>query len=127
MQLIVTGVESELDVSFDSIRVSNELGGGNPKGASVAVRVVLSIALVEGMILVSAMILLRNVWGHVYSNDKEVIKYVSLVMPTLAISSFLDGIQSALSGIFFSYQSPNPFHCKKINYSGSLFSESYSS
>ncbi|XP_027917735.1 protein DETOXIFICATION 16-like isoform X1 [Vigna unguiculata] len=82
-----------------SIRVSNELGGGNPKAASVAVRVVLSMAFIEGMVLVSAMILLRNVWGHVYSNDKEVIRYVSFMMPTLAISSFLDGIQSALSGI----------------------------
>ncbi|TKY61034.1 MATE efflux family protein 6 [Spatholobus suberectus] len=45
------------------------------------------------------MILLRNIWGHVYSNDKEVIRYLSVMMPILAISSFLDGIQSALSGI----------------------------
>jgi len=100
MKFIVTELESEFDVLFLSIRVSNELGGGNPKAASVAVRVVLSMAFIEGMVLVSAMILLRNVWGHVYSDDKEVIRYVSLMMPTLAISSFLDGIQSALSGTY---------------------------
>ncbi|KAK7251709.1 hypothetical protein RIF29_35136 [Crotalaria pallida] len=82
-----------------STRVSNELGAGNPQAASLAVRVVLSIAFIEGIFLVSAMLLLRNVWGHVYSNDKEVIRYVSTMMPILAISCFLDGIQSALSGI----------------------------
>ncbi|KAJ1394212.1 Multi antimicrobial extrusion protein [Sesbania bispinosa] len=81
-----------------STRVSNELGAGNPQAASLAVRVVLSIAIIEGVLLVSTMILLRNVWGHVYSNDKDVIRYVSSMMPILAVSSFLDGIQSALSG-----------------------------
>ncbi|XP_027343746.1 protein DETOXIFICATION 16-like [Abrus precatorius] len=82
-----------------SIRVSNELGAGNSQAASLAVGVVLSIAFIEGMLLVSTMIVLRNVWGHVYSDDKQVIRYVSVMMPILAISSFLDGIQSALSGI----------------------------
>ncbi|KAK7358169.1 hypothetical protein VNO77_00093 [Canavalia gladiata] len=55
------------------------------------------MVFIEGIILVSTMILLRNVWGHVYSDDKQVIRYVSVMMPILAISSFLDGIQSALS------------------------------
>ncbi|XP_061374555.1 protein DETOXIFICATION 16-like [Gastrolobium bilobum] len=82
-----------------STRVSNELGAGNPRAASLAVRVVLSIAFIEGIILVSIMILLRDVWGYVYSNDKEVTGYVSAMMLVLATSSFLDGIQSALSGI----------------------------
>nr|KYP61468.1 Protein TRANSPARENT TESTA 12 [Cajanus cajan] len=82
-----------------SVRVSNELGGGNAEAASVAVAVVLVMVLIEGVILVSAMILLRNAWGHVYSNDKDVIRYVSVMMPILAVSSFLDGFQSALSGI----------------------------
>lgn len=85
---------------FKSIRVSNELGGGNPQGASLAVRVGLSTAFIEGLFMVLSMILARNVWGHVYSNDKQVIRYVSAMMPILAISSFLDAIQSALSGIY---------------------------
>lgn len=83
---------------FESIRVSNELGGGNPRGASLAVRVGLSTAFIEGLLMVVSMIVARNVWGHVYSNDKEVMRYVSDMMPILAISSFLDAIQSTLSG-----------------------------
>ncbi|GAU12837.1 hypothetical protein TSUD_73240 [Trifolium subterraneum] len=82
-----------------SIRVSNELGGGNPQGASLAVRMGLSTVLIEALLIVLGMVLARNGWGHLYSDDKHVIKYVSAMMPVLAVSSFLDAIQSALSGV----------------------------
>ena len=45
-------------------------------------------------------ILLRGNWGKIYSNQKEIINYVGIMMPIVAISSFLDGIQSVLSGLF---------------------------
>lgn len=87
---------------FDSIRVSNELGGGNPNSASLAVRVALSISFIAALFMVLSMILARKVWGHLYSDDKQVIRYVSAMMPILAISSFLDAIQSTLSGMYVS-------------------------
>ncbi|KAJ4850883.1 hypothetical protein Tsubulata_007128 [Turnera subulata] len=40
----------------------------------------------------------RNVWGYVYTNDKELVKYLASVMPILALSNFMDGIQGVLSG-----------------------------
>ncbi|XP_054791340.1 protein DETOXIFICATION 16-like [Prosopis cineraria] len=82
-----------------STRVSNELGAGNAEAANLAVLVVLGIALSEGTLLLELMILLRNLLGRVYSDDKEVVRHVASMMPVLAISSFLDGVQSALSGI----------------------------
>ncbi|KAI9101570.1 hypothetical protein K1719_023814 [Acacia pycnantha] len=82
-----------------STRVSNELGAGNAEAASLAVRVVLGIALSEGTLLLVVMILLRNLLGRVYSDDKEIVRHVASMIPVLAVSSFLDGIQSALSGI----------------------------
>jgi len=82
-----------------STRVSNELGAGNPQAASLAVRVALFLALAEGIIMVSLMILLRNIWGNIYSSETQVVDYVAAMMPILAICSFLDGIQSVLSGI----------------------------
>lgn len=85
--------------SLSSTRASNELGAGNPQAASLAVRVVLLLAIAEGIIVVSLMISLRKVWGHLYSNETEVITHVAAMMPILAASSFLDGIQSVLSGI----------------------------
>lgn len=84
-----------------STRVSNELGGGQPKAASLAVRVGFVMAMVEGVSVALVMILLRNIWGSIYSNDKEVVRYVASTMPILAISSFLDGIQSVLSGFLY--------------------------
>ncbi|XP_068503255.1 protein DETOXIFICATION 16-like isoform X2 [Phaseolus vulgaris] len=79
-------------------RVSNELGAGNPQAASLAVRVALCVVLAEGIIMVLLMILLRKIWGNLYSSETEVVDYVAAMMPFLAICSFLDGIQSVLSG-----------------------------
>ncbi|KAK9105819.1 hypothetical protein Scep_022663 [Stephania cephalantha] len=81
-----------------STRVSNELGAGHPQAARLAVRVVLFLAVVEGIVVGLVMILIRNVWGYAYSNEEEVVKYFASMMPLLATSNFLDGIQSVLSG-----------------------------
>jgi MATE family multidrug resistance protein len=76
------------------------LGAGQPKAARLAVRVVLVMAIAEGLLNALVMILLRNIWGHVYTHEQEVVKYVAIMMPIVAISSFLDGIQGVLSGLF---------------------------
>ncbi|KAK2976671.1 hypothetical protein RJ640_004272, partial [Escallonia rubra] len=79
-------------------RVSNELGAGRPEGALLAVCVVVVIAILEGAIVVTFTILVRHVWGKLYSNEGEVIGYVPKMMPLLALSDFLDGFQCMLSG-----------------------------
>ncbi|KAI7734695.1 hypothetical protein M8C21_032114 [Ambrosia artemisiifolia] len=81
-----------------STRVSNELGAARPKAARLAVCVVVVIAILEGVIVGSITILVRYVWGRLYSNDEEVINYVAKMMPLLALSDFLDGFQCVLSG-----------------------------
>ncbi|XP_078176661.1 protein DETOXIFICATION 16-like [Carex rostrata] len=82
-----------------STRVSNELGAGRPETAKLAVRVVLCLAVAGGLIVGSILILIRNVWGYAYSNEEEVVKYVAIMLPILAISNMFDGIQSVLSGV----------------------------
>ncbi|WCJ40098.1 MATE efflux family protein [Euphorbia peplus] len=81
-----------------STRVSNELGAGNPKIARLAVYVVLLMAITEGIILGGLLISIRKVWGYAYSNEVQVIKYVALMLPLVATSNFLDGLQCVLSG-----------------------------
>ncbi|KAK9925799.1 hypothetical protein M0R45_023064 [Rubus argutus] len=81
-----------------STRVSNELGAGHPKTARLAVRVVLVMAITEGLLVGLVLILIRNFWGHAYSNETEVVKYLATMMPILATSNFLDGLQCVLSG-----------------------------
>ncbi|KAK7358172.1 hypothetical protein VNO77_00096 [Canavalia gladiata] len=80
-----------------SIRVSNELGAGHPWTACLAVHVVLVLAIIEGILVGIVMILMRNLWGYAYSNEVEVVEYVAIMLPILAASNFLDGIQCVLS------------------------------
>ncbi|PON82291.1 Multi antimicrobial extrusion protein [Trema orientale] len=81
-----------------STRVSNELGAGKPEAALLAARVVFILVVIEGLIMGLVMMIIRKSLGQIYSNEKEVVRYVASMMPVLAISSFLDGIQSVLSG-----------------------------
>ncbi|CAA2998313.1 DETOXIFICATION 16-like [Olea europaea subsp. europaea] len=81
-----------------STRVSNELGAGRPQCARIAICVATGIAILEGVIVGTTTILVRHVWGKLYSNDEEVIRYVEKIMPILALSDFLDGFQCVLSG-----------------------------
>ncbi|KAJ4825173.1 Protein DETOXIFICATION 16 [Turnera subulata] len=81
-----------------STRVSNELGAGRPQGARLALCVMIVIALSEGTVVGIITILVRKVWGKLYSNEEEVVSYVARMMPLLALSDFLDGFQCVLSG-----------------------------
>ncbi|ONK81433.1 uncharacterized protein A4U43_C01F29040 [Asparagus officinalis] len=81
-----------------STRVSNELGAGNPQAARFAIHVTVSITIVEGLIMGSILILIRNIWGHAYSSEREVVTHVAEMMPFLALSHLVDGIQCVLSG-----------------------------
>ncbi|KAH7528670.1 hypothetical protein FEM48_Zijuj05G0096700 [Ziziphus jujuba var. spinosa] len=81
-----------------SIRVSNELGAGHPEAARLAVHVVLVLVIAEGLLLGAVLMLIRNIWGYAYSNEAEVVEYLAKMMPILAISNFVDGLQSVLSG-----------------------------
>lgn len=81
-----------------STRVSNELGAGRPQAAQLAVLVVLLIAISEGILVGMVLIFIRNLWGYAYSNEQEVVSYVAIMMPILALSNFLDGLQAVLSG-----------------------------
>ncbi|KAK3227845.1 hypothetical protein Dsin_007707 [Dipteronia sinensis] len=81
-----------------STRVSNELGAGRPYFARLAVQIVMFLAVTEGILLSLAAFALRGIWGYVYTKDEEVVRYMATIMPVLAISNFMDGIQTVLSG-----------------------------
>ncbi|KAL6643271.1 hypothetical protein ACP70R_021452 [Stipagrostis hirtigluma subsp. patula] len=82
-----------------STRVSNELGAGQPQRAKLATRVVMYMALSEGLVITLTMTLLRSVWGYMYSNEQEVVTYIAKMLPILGISFFIDGLHSSLSGV----------------------------
>ncbi|XP_058769448.1 protein DETOXIFICATION 10-like isoform X4 [Vicia villosa] len=82
-----------------STRVSNELGAGNPFEARVAVLGAMSLALIEASIVSGTLFACRHVYGYIFSNDKEVIDYVTVMAPLVSISVILDSIQGVLTGI----------------------------
>ena len=66
--------------------------------AKLAVRVVLSIAILESILVGSVLILIRKIWGFAYSSDPEVVNFVASMLPILALGHCLDSFQSVLSG-----------------------------
>ena len=66
-----------------STRISNELGAGNPKAAQGIVRVVVILGIVDGVIVSTFFVCCRHILGYAYSNDKEVVDYVSDIVPIL--------------------------------------------
>uniref|UniRef100_A0A0C9QPJ2 TSA: Wollemia nobilis Ref_Wollemi_Transcript_14709_1738 transcribed RNA sequence n=1 Tax=Wollemia nobilis TaxID=56998 RepID=A0A0C9QPJ2_9CONI len=82
-----------------STRVSNELGAGHSRAARLAVYVVVFMAIMEATIIGCTLFSIRNVWGYAFSNEQEVVDYVASMMPLLAASTIMDGIQGVLSGI----------------------------
>ncbi|KAM7275224.1 hypothetical protein ACFE04_017090 [Oxalis oulophora] len=82
-----------------STRISNELGAGNPRAAQIAVYAVMLLAITEATIISSILFACRNIFGYVFSNEKEVVAYVSRMSPLVCISVILDSLQGTLSGV----------------------------
>lgn len=68
-----------------STRVGNELGAGRPTGARMSAFVALGCALLFGMVSLTWTIVLRNTWGHVFTNDKSVLALTAAVMPLVGV------------------------------------------
>ncbi|XAR52474.1 hypothetical protein NMG60_11020576 [Bertholletia excelsa] len=82
-----------------STRVSNELGAGNPKQARVAVFAVMFLALAETTIVSATLFATRKVFGYAFSNEKEVVDYVTEMAPLVCLSIIMDSLQGVLSGV----------------------------
>ncbi|KAL7240303.1 hypothetical protein ACSBR2_006041 [Camellia fascicularis] len=82
-----------------STRVSNELGAGNPQGARVAVFAVMFLVITETTIVSATLFATRSIFGYTFSNEKEVVDYVTAMAPLVCLSVILDSIQGVLSGV----------------------------
>ncbi|KAM7529806.1 hypothetical protein LguiB_033216 [Lonicera macranthoides] len=82
-----------------STRVSNELGGGNPQAARVAVCAAMFLAVTETAIVSISLFLCRHVVGRAYSNEREVVNYIGVMAPLICLSIVTDSLQAVISGI----------------------------
>ena len=56
------------------------------------------LGIVSSVSVGLAIILVRNLWGYAYSNEKEVVEYIARMMPILAVTFLFDDLQCVISG-----------------------------
>ena len=81
-----------------SVRIGNELGAAQPRVAKLAVVVVAGASISLNTLIAIFVLVLRVSLSKLYTDSEEVVSAVSDLMPLLAISIFLNGIQPILSG-----------------------------
>lgn len=66
----------------------------------MAVYVVLLIAIVETSVVSTCVLISRHVFGYIFTNEKEVIDYVTKMAPLLCVNIMMDGLQGVLAGLY---------------------------
>ncbi|KAJ6973263.1 hypothetical protein NC653_033558 [Populus alba x Populus x berolinensis] len=100
--MTISGWVFMISVGFNaaaSVRVSNELGGGNPKSAAFSVVVVTTMSLIISVMAALAVMALRDVISYAFTGGETVAKAVSDLCPLLALTLVLNGVQPVLSGV----------------------------
>ncbi|XLR63588.1 hypothetical protein S83_014260 [Arachis hypogaea] len=81
------------------VRVANELGAGNGKGAKLATLVSVAESFSIGVFFLLLIIIFRTQFGYIFSSSIVVIKEVNKLSLLLAFTILLNSIQPVLSGI----------------------------
>ncbi|WMV13021.1 hypothetical protein MTR67_006406 [Solanum verrucosum] len=82
-----------------SVRVSNELGAGNPKGAKFTIGVNVLIATIFGVLFSVIILTTRRQFPRMFSNEPKVISETSKLGYILALTIFINSIQTVLHGV----------------------------
>lgn len=81
-----------------STRVSNELGAGNPQAARLAVGAVMFLTISEAVLISTTVFATRSIFGYIFSNDKEVVDYVTSMAPLICLAVISNSLHGVLSG-----------------------------
>ncbi|KAL6332196.1 hypothetical protein AAG906_001910 [Vitis piasezkii] len=101
-RMAIAGLLFMVSVGFNaaaSVRVSNELGAGNPKSAAFSVVLVNLVSFIIAVIEAIVVLSLRHVISYAFTGGATVAKEVSDLCPFLAITLILNGVQPVLSGV----------------------------
>ncbi|GMH09188.1 hypothetical protein Nepgr_011028 [Nepenthes gracilis] len=82
-----------------STRVANELGAGKPQAAQTAVRGAILMALIDALMATAALLGSRGRLGYLFSKDKQVINYFTVMSPLVTTTVATDAILGVLTGI----------------------------
>ncbi|KAG2322019.1 hypothetical protein Bca52824_015232 [Brassica carinata] len=82
-----------------STHVSNELGAGNPKEAQAAANAALYLGAFDASFVCITLYSYRKTWAYIFSNEVEVVQYVTKTTSFLCLSIFVNSFTAVLSGI----------------------------
>ncbi|CAN1261995.1 Protein DETOXIFICATION 21 [Linum perenne] len=100
--LNINGWEMMISLGFlaaASVRVSNELGRGNSKGAKFAIIMTVATSFIIGVVLFLVFLFLKGKVAYLFTESSEVVDAVADLSPFLAFSILLNSIQPVLSGV----------------------------
>lgn len=87
-------------VLIDRVRVSNELGAGNGKGAKFATIVAVATSTTIGLLFWLLIMIFHNYLALIFSSSKEVLDAVNKLSILLAFTILLNSVQPILSGTY---------------------------
>ncbi|CAN1795112.1 Protein DETOXIFICATION 29 [Linum perenne] len=82
-----------------SVRISNELGAGHPRTAKFALMVAVISSFIVGFALAVVLVVTRDYYPSLFSNDSAVKLVVSEMTPLLALCIVINNVQPVLSGV----------------------------
>ncbi|KAK7307244.1 hypothetical protein VNO77_40130 [Canavalia gladiata] len=82
-----------------SVRVSNELGAVHPRTARFSLVVAVITSILIGLLLALVLIISRDQYPSLFSNDTEVKELVKELTPLLCICIVINNVQPVLSGV----------------------------
>lgn len=81
-----------------SVRVSNELGAGNPRAAKFSVIVVSITTILIGVVCSALVFATKDSFPYLFTNSDAVAKETTRLSILLALTVLLNGLQPVLSG-----------------------------
>lgn len=82
-----------------AVRLGNLLGANQPEWAALSMRTAMLGALLCGLVNSSLMILLRNQWGWLFSQDDQLVRLIGEIMPYVGAFQIADGICGVAGGV----------------------------
>ncbi|GLJ39521.1 hypothetical protein SUGI_0807630 [Cryptomeria japonica] len=98
----INGVEVMIPLGFlaaTGVRVANELGSGNGKGAKFAVIVAVTTSMVIGLLFWVLILTFRNDFALIFTQSAIIIEAVSKLAYLLSFTILLNSVQPVLSGV----------------------------
>ncbi|XP_047945178.1 protein DETOXIFICATION 21-like [Salvia hispanica] len=100
--LNINGWEMMISLGFlaaASVRVSNELGRGDPKAAKFSVVNIVVTSTCIGLVLFVFFLFFRGRLAYIFTNEEDVAVEVAHLSPLLAFSILMNSVQPVLSGV----------------------------